>query len=233
MRTRVASIVTLLTLVLLGFLLIQSCSILAKEENRDYRDTLYLACQAAGATLEEENSEGRQAGLKAMKLRDEEIVAGIYSADGSVLFATNGNETALTDDDFVKVKPDSINVYTRKNAEGKEAYYAIYQFDDGGFLLFSRTASTGWGILFENELFLLAAGLWSYSWYTYCSCSTTWTARKKSPVASWLRWMIFPKAGLIRASSRLPARNRMRRYITPSSAASRIACRSRPAAIML
>ena len=159
MRTRVASIVTLLTLVLLGFLLIQSCSLLATEENRDYRDTLYLACQAAGATLEEENSEGRQAGLKAMKLRDEEIVAGIYDADGSVLFATNSGEQALSEDDLVKVKPDSVNVYTRKNAEGKEAYCAIYQFDDGGFLLFSRKLSTGYGILFENHLFLLAASL--------------------------------------------------------------------------
>jgi len=159
MRTRVASIVTLLTLVLLGFLLIQSCSLLAKEENKDYRDTLYLACQAAGATLEEETSEGRQAGLKAMKLRDEEIVAGTFDADGSVLFAANGAELTLTDDDLVKVKPDSVNVYTRKNAEGKEAYYAIYQFDDGGFLLFSRDLSTGFGILFENHLFLLAAAL--------------------------------------------------------------------------
>ena len=41
MRTRVASIVTLLTLVLLGFLLIQSCSLLAKEENQNYRDNNY------------------------------------------------------------------------------------------------------------------------------------------------------------------------------------------------
>lgn len=159
MRTRVASIVTLLTLVLLGFLLIQSCSLLANEENRDYRDTLYLACKAAGVTLEEETSEGRQAGLKAMKLRDEEIVAGIYNADGSVLFATDGGELSLDEDDLVKVKPDSVNVYTRKKAEGKEAYYAIYQFDDGGFLLFSRNMSTGLGVLFENTLILLIAGI--------------------------------------------------------------------------
>lgn len=159
MRTRVASIVTLLTLVLLGFLLIQSCSLLANEENRDYRDTLYLACKAAGVTLEEETSEGRQAGLKAMKLRDEEIVAGVYNADGSVLFATDGGELSLDEDDLVKVKPDSVNVYTRKKAEGKEAYYAIYQFDDGGFLLFSRNMSTGLGVLFENTLILLIAGI--------------------------------------------------------------------------
>ena len=66
MKTRVATFVTLLTLVLLGFLLIQSCSILAKEENKEYRDTLYLACQAAGAALENKDIESRQAGLEAM-----------------------------------------------------------------------------------------------------------------------------------------------------------------------
>ena len=120
MRTRVAAIVTLLTLVLLGILLTQSCLVLAKEENRDYRDTLYLACQAAGATLGEETPEGRQAGLKAMKLRDDEIVAGVYNANGSVLFATDGGKIPLTEDDLVKVKDGSVNVYTRKNAEGKK-----------------------------------------------------------------------------------------------------------------
>ena len=35
MKTRVASIVTLLTLVLLGVLLVQSCSVLAEKENND------------------------------------------------------------------------------------------------------------------------------------------------------------------------------------------------------
>ena len=92
MRTRVASIVTLLTLVLLGFLLIQSCSLLAKEENQNYRDTLYLACQAAGAALDENDAESRQAGLEAMELYDRNVVAGIYNADGSVLYASDGSK---------------------------------------------------------------------------------------------------------------------------------------------
>ena len=36
MKTRVASIVTLLTLVLLGILLAHGCSVLAEKENEDY-----------------------------------------------------------------------------------------------------------------------------------------------------------------------------------------------------
>ena len=38
MKTRVASIVTLLSLVLLGILLTQSCSVLAQKENKDIQD---------------------------------------------------------------------------------------------------------------------------------------------------------------------------------------------------
>ena len=159
MRTRVAAIVTLLTLVLLGFLLTQSCLILAKEENEDHSDTLYLACQAAGAALECENAEGRRAGLEAIDIRDEAVVAGIYKADGSVEFATDGSKLPLSEDDLAKVESGSVNVYIRKNAEGKEAYYAIYQFDDGGFLLFSRNRATGLSFLLENDLLVYFCAL--------------------------------------------------------------------------
>lgn len=152
MKRRVASIVTLLTLVLLGVLLVQSCTVLAQKENRDYRDTLYLACRAAGATLADETSEGRRAGLEAFRLRDDKVVAGLYNADGSVVYATDGGKLPLSEDDLSKVEAGSVNVYTRKNAEGKEAYYAICQFEDGAFLLFSRARITGLQILTENKL---------------------------------------------------------------------------------
>ena len=152
MRTRVASIVTLLTLVLLGVLLVQSCTVLAQKENRDYRDTLYLACQAAGATLANETPEGRKAALEHFPLRGDEVVAGLYNANGSVVYATDGGKLPLSEDDLSEVEAGSVQVYTRKNAEGKEAYYAIYQFEDGAFLLFSRTRVTGLRILTENKL---------------------------------------------------------------------------------
>ena len=52
MRTRVATIVTLLTLVVLGFLLVQNCSVIAQRENIYYKDELSLARQACGASFE-------------------------------------------------------------------------------------------------------------------------------------------------------------------------------------
>lgn len=83
MRIRVATIVTLLTMVLLGILLAQSCSMLTDEENRDIRDALYLTCQASAATLEDESSEGRLAALEDLETRDAEIVVGAYNANGA------------------------------------------------------------------------------------------------------------------------------------------------------
>ena len=159
MKTRVAAIVTLLTLVLLGFLLFQSCSLLAKEENQEYRDTLYLACQAASAALEDETFEGRRASLEAIAYEKEQIVVGLYNADGSVAFTSNGGKLPLTEDDIIKVKTNSVNVYTRKNAEGKQAYYAIYQFEDGDFLLLSRTQITGMGFILGHRLSLCIAAI--------------------------------------------------------------------------
>ena len=152
MKTRVTSIVTLLILVLLGILLVQSCSILAQNENRDCRDTLYLACQAVSATLAEETPGDRAASLAELQLRDKSIVSSVYNLNGSVGYASDGSLLPLSEDDLSQVEPGSVNVYIRKNAEGKEAYYAIYQFEDGGFLLFSRAMTTGLQLLLENRL---------------------------------------------------------------------------------
>ena len=159
MKTRVTSIVTLLILVLLGVLLVESCSILAQKENRDCRDTLYLACQAVSATLEDETPERRATGLADFNLRDKDIVSGVYNLNGSVGFASDGSMLPLSEDDLSKAEPGVVNVYIRKNAEGKEAYYAIYQFEDGGFLLFSRAKTTGLRLLMQNHLLLCFGAL--------------------------------------------------------------------------
>ena len=159
MKTRVTSIVTLLILVLLGVLLVQGCSVLAQNKNRDCRDTLYLACQAVGATLEDEVPGDRATRLADYSLRDESIVSGVYNYNGSVDYASDGSMLPLSEDDLSKAEPGAVNVYVRKNAEGKEAYYAIYQFEDGGFLLFTRTMTTGLQLLTGSKLLLCFGAL--------------------------------------------------------------------------
>ena len=152
MRTRVAAIVTLLTLALLGILLVEGCAVLAGEKNGDIRDNLDMACWAMGATLAGDSREGRVAVLSDWSFDDRGVVAGIYKADGSVEYSSDNGSLPLSEEDVTRARTGQVRVYTRVNAEGEEAYYAIYQFEDGDFLLFTREHVTGIQILLGNGL---------------------------------------------------------------------------------
>ena len=155
MKTRVASIVTLLSLVLLGILLTQSCSVLAQKENKDIQDGIRLVCQTSGATMENKSGEERISVLQSLAHDDRDISFGLYNADGSVLRASNGSMLPLAEEDLEIASTGSVHVYSRKNAEGKEAFYAIYQFEDGAFLLLSRVRTTGLAIFLGNKYLLI------------------------------------------------------------------------------
>ncbi len=150
MRTRVASIVTLLTLVLIGMLLAEGCAVLADEKNGDIREKLDVACWALGAKLEEEAPEDRADSLSELKLEDPGMVAGLYRSNGSAAYVSDGSALPLSEEDLANVRAGHVNVYSRRNAGGKIAYYAIYRFDDGAFLLFSRERMTGMELLVGN-----------------------------------------------------------------------------------
>ena len=152
MRTRVATLVTLLTLVLIGMLLAEGCAVLADEKNGDIRENLDLACWAVGAKLEGESPEDRAASLSELQFSDHAIVAGLYRANGSASYASDGSTLPLSEEDFANVRPTHVNVYSRRNAEGKTAFYAIYQFEDGAFLLFSRESMSGTQVLVGDGL---------------------------------------------------------------------------------
>ena len=159
MKTRVASIVTLLSLVLLGILLTQSCSVLAQKENKDIQDGIRLVCQTSGATMENKSGEERISVLQSLAHDDRDISFGLYNADGSVLRASNGSMLPLAEEDLEIASTGSVHVYSRKNAEGKEAFYAIYQFEDGAFLLLSRVRVTGLAIFLGNKYLLVFSAL--------------------------------------------------------------------------
>ena len=159
MKTRVASIVTLLSLVLLGILLTQSCSVLAQKENKDIQDGIRLVCQTSGATMENKSGEERISVLQSLAHDDRDISFGLYNADGSVLRASNGSVLPLAEEDLEVASIGSVHVYSRKNAEGKEAFYAIYQFEDGAFLLLSRVRVTGLAIFLGNKYMLVFSAL--------------------------------------------------------------------------
>ncbi len=159
MKTRVASIVTLLTLVLLGVLLFHSCSIVADRENKDHLDGIHLVCQASGAALGNQTAEDRIVFLRSLAHDDRDVSFKLYRADGSVAHASDGSVLPLTEEDLEAANAGSARVYTRKNAEGKKAIYAIYQFEDGAFLLLSREKITGLQILLGNRYIIVICAL--------------------------------------------------------------------------
>ena len=152
MRTRVATIVTLLTLALLGILLVEGCDVLANEKNGDIREYLDMSCWATSATLADTSREGRVDALSSWTYSDRGIASGIYNANGSVEYSSVDDALPLSEEDVTRAIPNEVRVYTRRNADGKEAFYAIYRFEDGDFLLFTRELMTGLQILLGNGL---------------------------------------------------------------------------------
>lgn len=134
MKTRVASIVTLLTLILVGFLLIQSCTSLANDTNEAARTEVNIACDSIGAALEGNPSEGRAALLQEFLESDPELGCELYAADETLVFGSR-----------------------RINAEGKEEYVSEREFQDGGKLILSKYRVTGLEVLLNNSLVLIVA----------------------------------------------------------------------------
>ena len=159
MKTRVATIVTLLTLLVLGFLLIQSCSIFAEDQNAADRDMLYVVCQTAGTALEGETSEGLVAVFDAVYERDAELIGAYYQADGTIIHALTRQNVALTDTDIQYADPEGTQIYSREISKGNEANCAIYQFKDGAFLLFCKAQATGLDVMLGNHMIICFAAI--------------------------------------------------------------------------
>lgn len=150
MRTRVATIVTLLTLVVLGFLLVQNCSVIAQRENIYYKDELSLARQACGASFEGIAPDERL-GMAATLLAGKGLSISYYSATEESTYTSGELLMQPTEEDFASARAGRAAVYAHSNAEGKEAFYAIYQFEDGDFLLISRECVTGLQVFLRSK----------------------------------------------------------------------------------
>ena len=157
MKIRVATFVTLLTVLILGYLLIQSCSIFAEEKNMADSKMLYSICQTAGLALEENSSESLVAVFDAVYEADPELCGAYYQADGTLVHATN-RLVDLTDEDIAYASPEGTQVYSRE-ISGNQASCAIYQFEDGAFLHIAKEASTGLDMLLQNRVMLAFAAI--------------------------------------------------------------------------
>ena len=137
MKSRVAFVATLVALVLLALLFTINCSRLADEKNAGIRNDLNLLCDVTGNLLRAEDMSERQRMLKLITT-GEEMLHGLYQSDGSLVYASNDSCGHLTEQDINAASANATVVLQHDDSEGKAAIYAIYQFDDGVFLLFSQ-----------------------------------------------------------------------------------------------
>ncbi len=151
MKTRVASIVTLFTLVVLGVLLVRSCSVIAQRENLNYQDELSLARHACGASLEGVAPKERL-GVAQSMLEGKDISLGYYSAENESTYNSGDTLMQPTEEDFANARAGRETVYAHSNVDGIEAYYAICLFEDGDFLLISKTCASVSGVFFDSGL---------------------------------------------------------------------------------
>lgn len=158
MRTRVASIVTLLVLVLLGYLMFQTCSVRAGDANDNTCHELELASNMISAALADEDCGGRIDLLKANVREDVPFAISLYDNEGNVLYAADGSLEPMSEADFA-TGTNGGEIYESRDRTGENIFCAVAQFEDGAFLRISAPKLNAGSILFSGSLPILMAAL--------------------------------------------------------------------------
>ena len=141
MRSRVAFIVTLIALAALGLLFSYNCSRLADEENLDIRARVGGICRVA-SQVSGDLSEEERVDMMGDISAGPGAVVGLYSDAGEAVYTSSETLPKALGDLKNTAKPEKVVVDRHKDAEGKAAIFAIYQYEDGAFLLIeAREAS--------------------------------------------------------------------------------------------
>ncbi len=137
MKSRVAFIATLIALVVLALLFTVNCSLLADEKNNEISADLDVLCEVTGDFMRSQPMEERVRMLE-MVSAHKGTVYGLYSAGGEAVYVSDERYAALSEADTAAAIPETTVILRHNNADGKATLYAIYQFEDGAFLLFAK-----------------------------------------------------------------------------------------------
>ena len=150
MRSRVAFFVTLIALVILALLFSLNCSELADEKNDELRVDLNVLSEVVGDLCRTETQADREAMMKTVSVYDG-MVYGLFDADGTAVYASDERMVALMDADTAAAKAGEAVIYQHADSDGKATLYAIYQFDDGAFLLFAKPMASLWTVMINDK----------------------------------------------------------------------------------
>ena len=162
MKSRVALIVTLISLVVLALLFTYNCSKIADGANEELRRDLSIVCQVTGNLSREDTMEDRVRTLEGQAV-SEATVKGLFDADGNAVYVSRDGYERLSADGMAAATVEKTVVYQHANPEGKLAAYAIYQYEDGGFLVYAKRELDVWQVLGQNNGLVLLAVVFGLS----------------------------------------------------------------------
>ena len=162
MKSRVTLIVTLVSLLVLALLFTYNCSKLADEANSELRDDLSIVCYVTGNFSRSDTMEDRVRTLESLSV-SEGTVKGLFDADGKAIYVSRDGYSRLLDEEIALAAVGQAVVVRHANPEGKPAAYAIYQYEDGEFLVYAKREADAWAMLANNRGLILLAVIFGLS----------------------------------------------------------------------
>ncbi len=156
MKSRVALIVTLISMVVLALLFTINSIQIADDANSEMGEVLTVVCKVTGDIGQTETPEERVQTLSSLPV-GERTVKMLFDASGRSAYASDGTERQLTEADFAFARAGKAVVYQRTVSEGKALLDAIYQYDDGGFLIFEEPKTNVAVVLWQNPSLVILA----------------------------------------------------------------------------
>ena len=156
MRSRVAFIVTLISLFALTGLYASHCMWLAEDENEDLRARLYNFCVNVSMLTSDYDVDARIDVAKNLTTGSR-LAVGIYSQTGELLYGSRDELRNPLAEDVISAisSPGTVAQGWHKGTDNRIELFAIYQYEDGVFLVFEARKASIWTVLFEHRAIAL------------------------------------------------------------------------------
>lgn len=170
MKSRVAVPAALITLIALVLIPVFNSLNIAADRNQSVLDELKAVCQIAGEMTEEVGTDRRLEVISSLHLRSD-ITCGLYTLDGTEIYTSADENNSFPEGVADTVAVGRVRTYIRDDAEGVPVIYAIYQYEDGVFLLLSSAKINAATVMAERHgiililvLLLLAVAVFIFVW---------------------------------------------------------------------
>ena len=141
MRSRVAFIVTLVSLVVLAALFSYNCSMLADETNEDLRVQTNNFCTNISSITADYPQDERMEVLKRV-FAGRRITVGLYDSQGQALYVSDPAYDKLSKQEMAVAVTGETVQDRQKDVNGNNVIFAIYRYEDGAFLVFGAAEAT-------------------------------------------------------------------------------------------